>query len=116
MTTDAGMGLEAVRNWWGRSFCVCRLLALPGAIESFAYQRDLALATLLDAEDERLLQSACRVGQGKESLVRLLRSLSINSCEIELQRVGCAKRHSLCEGCSSAEPGSCQSSHFKSTL
>ena len=67
------------------------MLALPCAIESDAYQRDLALAAVLDAEHERLLQSACGVCQSEESLVRLLGSLPINGCKVELQRVGRAQ-------------------------
>jgi hypothetical protein len=95
MTIEAGIGFEAVRNWWGRSFCVWRLLEEEGAIGHDTYQRDLGLAALLDAEHERLLQSGCRVGQGKERLVWSLRSRSIDCCEVELQRVGGAQRNSL---------------------
>ena len=45
------------------------LLAMAGAVGCCSYQRDLALATVLDAEYERLLQSRCGIGQGEERLV-----------------------------------------------
>lgn len=103
------MGFEAVRNWWGRSFWVCGLLEMAGAIGRRTCQRDLALAALLDTEHERLLQSTGGIRQGKEGLVWSLRSLSVDGCEVELQRVGGAQRHGLREGMCSAEPGESQS-------
>jgi hypothetical protein len=105
MTIEAAIGFEAVRNWWGRSFCVWELLEVEGAIGCVAYQRDLALAAILGAEHERLLQSACRVGQGEEGLVRSLRCLSVDGCEVDLQRVGGAQSDCLRERRCSAEPG-----------
>lgn len=84
MTMDAGIGFEAVRNWWGRSLCVCKLLAMADAIGCCSYQRDLALATVLDAEYKRLLQSRCRIGQGEERLVWTLRLGSIESRQVKL--------------------------------
>ena len=105
MTIEAGIGFEAARNWWGRSFCVWELLEVEGAIGCVAYQRDLSLAAVLDAEHERLLQSACRVGQGEESLVRSLRCLSVDGCEVDFQRVGGAESDCLRERRCSGEPG-----------
>ena len=96
MTIEAGIGFEAARNWWGRSFCVWELLEVEGAIGCVAYQRDLSLAAVLDAEHERLLQSACRVGQGEESLVRSLRGLSINGGEESLGESVFNLTHGMC--------------------
>ena len=110
MTMEAGMGFEAVRNWWGRSLCVCELLAMAGGIDWSSYQRDLALATVLDAEYERLLQSRCRIGQSKERLVRTLCLGTIDGRQVKLQRVGCAQSDALRKRGCRAEPASCQSS------
>lgn len=114
MTIEAAIGFEAVRNWWGRSFCVWELLEVEGAIGCVAYQRDLALAAILGAEHERLLQSACRVGQGEEGLMRSLRCLSVDGRQVDLQRVGRTQSDCLGERGGSAEPAgvSLQSQSF----
>jgi hypothetical protein len=55
------------------------------------YQVDLALAALLHIEHERLFQASGRVGQGEESLMRSLRSLSVNGGEQKLEGIACAQ-------------------------
>jgi hypothetical protein len=83
---------------------------MAGAIACCSYQRDLALPTVLDAEHERLLQSRCRIGQGKERLVWTLRLGPIDGRQVKLQRVGCAQSDALRKRGCRAEPASCQSS------
>ena len=84
---------------------------MAGAIGCCSYQRDLALAAVLDAEHERLLESRCRVGQGEERLVGTLRLGPIDGRQVKLQRVGCAQSHALRKRGCRAEPGSRQSSY-----
>lgn len=93
--------------------CLREVLVVLGAIGCCAYQRDLALAAVLDGEDKGLLQPARRVGQGEKGLVRALGRLSINSGEVELERVGGAKRYCLCEGGCSTEPGKLSASSIE---
>lgn len=80
---------------------------MADAIGCCSYQRDLALATVLDAEYKRLLQSRCRIGQGEERLVWTLRLGSIESRQVKLQRVGCAQSHALRKRGCRAEPENC---------
>lgn len=88
------------------------LLAMAGAVGCCSYQRDLALATVLDAEYERLLQSRCGIGQGEERLVWTLRLGPIDGRQVKLQRVGCAQSHALRKRGCRAQPESCQPSCF----
>jgi hypothetical protein len=85
MTIEAAIGLEAVRNWWGRSLWDWESQLRPSAIALDTYQIDLALAALLHIEHTRLFQASGGVSQGEESLVRSLRSLSIDGREQQLQ-------------------------------
>ena len=89
---------------------------MADAIGCCSHQSDFALATVLDAEYERLLESCCRIGQSEEGLVWTLRLGSIEGRQVKLQRVGCAQSHALRKRGCRTEPGNCQSSYSGAQL
>ena len=89
---DAGIGLEAARNWWGRSLWDYEISKVCiNSIKGPTYEIDLGLSALLDAEDKRLFQARCRVSQGEEGLVWPLGRLPIRGGEHEFQRIAFAQ-------------------------
>lgn len=68
------------------------------------YQLDLALAVVLNAQGERVLQTSGRLGEGQESLVRALGLLAFDGGEDDLQSVLGAQNDGLLKRRLGAEP------------